>query len=55
MQVTTALLQLAAQPAPAEHGNELPMDPIWFGVVAFVLFVLALLALLVFGKGRPHS
>ncbi|MEJ7707367.1 MAG: hypothetical protein WKF82_08900 [Nocardioidaceae bacterium] len=39
----------------AEELRELPADPIVFGALAFVLLMLLLLGLLMFGKGRPHS
>jgi len=39
----------------SEVVNELPVDPIWFGVVALVLLLALLVLTLVFGKGRPHS
>ena len=46
-----SLISLAAE----EHTRDLPADPIWIGLTAFV-FLLALMAgLLMFGKGRPHS
>jgi hypothetical protein len=38
----------------AEH-HELPADPLVFGVGAFVLLLAMLAAVLMFGKGRPHS
>ena len=39
----------------SEVVNELPVDPIWFGVAALVLLLALLVLTLVFGKGRPHS
>ncbi len=41
--------------AAAETTRQLPFDPIFFGVLAFGLLLLLMLALLMFGKGRPHS
>jgi len=35
--------------------RDLPADPLVFGVVAFVILIAMLVALLMFGKGRPHS
>ena len=38
-----------------EELRDLPA-PAWvFGVVAFVLLIVALVGLLMFGKGRPHA
>jgi hypothetical protein len=34
---------------------ELPADPWVFGVVALVVFLLLLVGLLIFGKGRAHA
>jgi hypothetical protein len=39
----------------AEHGHKLPADPIVIGLTSFVLLLLMMVALLMFGKGRPHS
>jgi hypothetical protein len=39
----------------SEVVNELPVEPIWFGVVALVLLMALLAVTLIFGKGRPHS
>jgi hypothetical protein len=39
----------------SEVVNELPIEPIWFGVVALVLLLALLAVTLVFGKGRPHA
>ncbi|MEJ7706211.1 MAG: hypothetical protein WKF82_02385 [Nocardioidaceae bacterium] len=39
----------------AEELRELPADPMVFGALAFVLLLLLLLGVLMFGKGRPHS
>ncbi|MBA2739611.1 MAG: hypothetical protein H0U47_08110 [Nocardioidaceae bacterium] len=35
--------------------RELPIEPIWVGIIILGLFTAMLVALLVFGKGRPHS
>ena len=39
----------------AETTREIPADPLVFGALAFGLLMVMLLALLMFGKGRPHS
>jgi hypothetical protein len=39
----------------AEETNELPVDPIVFGLAAFVILGVLMLGVLAFGKGRPHS
>jgi hypothetical protein len=38
-----------------EQLRQLPAPPIVFGLVAFLLLLSLLFALLVFGKGRPHT
>jgi hypothetical protein len=39
----------------AEEAHEPAVEPWAFGLLAFVLLTLMLVALLMFGKGRPHS
>ncbi|MGA7689392.1 MAG: hypothetical protein WCA29_09200 [Jiangellales bacterium] len=39
----------------SEVVNELPFEPLWFGVTALVLLLALLVITLVFGKGRPHA
>jgi hypothetical protein len=39
----------------SEVVNELPVEPIWFGITALVLLVVLLAVTLIFGKGRPHA
>ena len=38
-----------------EELRELPIEPIWVGILTLAVFVVLLLVLLVFGKGRPHT
>ncbi|MBA2697309.1 MAG: hypothetical protein H0U61_00865 [Nocardioidaceae bacterium] len=38
----------------AEELRDLPVDPVFFGLGTFVLLMLVMLGLLMFGKGRPH-
>lgn len=38
-----------------EHTRELPLDPIWIGLITFVILLALLAGVLMFGKGRPHS
>ncbi|MEJ7629846.1 MAG: hypothetical protein WKF54_09675 [Nocardioidaceae bacterium] len=44
---------LTAQAVDREH--ELPMPPMVMGLLIFVFFCVVMAALLMFGKGRPHS
>lgn len=39
----------------AEELRDLPVDPIFFGIGTFVLLMLLMVGLLIFGKGRSHS
>jgi hypothetical protein len=39
----------------SEVVNELPIDPIWFGVGGLALLLVLLGITLAFGKGRPHA
>ncbi|MGH3385923.1 MAG: hypothetical protein ACRDO1_15210 [Nocardioidaceae bacterium] len=52
MQLSHALTTLAAETEP--H-TELPMPALMFGVVALGVLFGLMVALLMFGKGRPHS
>jgi hypothetical protein len=38
-----------------EQTRDLPAPPWAYGVVVFIVFVVAIVAMLMFGKGRPHS
>ncbi len=38
-----------------EELRELPVDPVWIGVIVLAIFVVLLMVLLSFGKGRPHT
>jgi hypothetical protein len=38
-----------------EELRELPVEPVWVGVIILGIFVVLMLALLAFGKGRPHT
>ncbi len=38
-----------------EELRELPIEPLWIGIITLGLFVVLLVALLAFGKGRPHT
>jgi hypothetical protein len=35
--------------------NELPVEPVFFGVAALGLLLVLLVITLIFGKGRPHA
>ena len=39
----------------AEAGNEIPISPVAFGLLAFGLLLALLLLTWSIGKGRPHS
>jgi len=39
----------------SEVVNELPIDPVWFGVLGLAVLLALLAVTLVFGKGRPHA
>ena len=39
----------------SEAARELPIDAVWFGVIAFVLLMGLLALTWSIGKGRPHS
>jgi hypothetical protein len=41
--------------AAAEHTRELPADPLVIGLVAFIGLLVLVVAVLMFGKGRPHA
>ena len=45
------MISLAAE----EHVNDLPAPAYVFGLLAFGFLLLLMVALLMFGKGRPHS
>jgi hypothetical protein len=49
------MLLTTVQALAVEETNELPVDPIVFGLGAFVILGVLLLGVLMFGKGRPHS
>jgi len=38
-----------------EELRELPISPLWIGIIILAVFVVLLVALLAFGKGRPHT
>ncbi len=46
---------LSAAVRAEEKLRDLPVDPIWVGVIVLGLFLVLMGALLVFGKGRPHT
>jgi hypothetical protein len=48
MSIETAL-------AAEEKTRDLPAPPIVYGIVVFIVFVVLVVAVLMFGKGRPHS
>ena len=38
-----------------DREHELPMPPLVIGLLIFAFFVVVMVGLLMFGKGRPHS
>jgi hypothetical protein len=46
-----SLISLAAE----EHTRDLPLDPSVIGLLVFIALLALMAALLMFGKGRPHS
>ena len=38
-----------------EELRELPVEPVWVGIISLAIFVVLLMALLAFGRGRPHT
>ena len=38
-----------------EQLRELPIEPVWVGIITLAIFVVLLWALLAFGRGRPHT
>jgi hypothetical protein len=41
--------------AAEEKTRDLPAPPVVYGIAVFVVFVVLIVALLMFGKGRPHT
>ena len=39
----------------AEELRELPIDPLWVGVITLGVLLAMMWALLAFGRGRPHT
>jgi uncharacterized membrane protein len=48
-------MSIDAALAAEEKTRDLPVPPIVYGAVAFAVFVVFVVAVLMFGKGRPHS
>ena len=48
-------MSIDAALAAEEKTRDLPAPPIVYGIVAFAIFVVLIVALLMFGKGRPHT
>ena len=46
---------LTAMVRAEEELRELPIEPIWVGIITLAVFIVMLFALLAFGKGRPHT
>ncbi|MBA2640247.1 MAG: hypothetical protein H0U77_09725 [Nocardioidaceae bacterium] len=38
-----------------EELRDLPIEPLWFGILTLAIFIALLVGLLMFGKGRPHT
>ena len=48
-------MSMDAALAAEEKTRDLPAPPFVYGIVVFAIFVVLIVALLMFGKGRPHS
>jgi hypothetical protein len=48
--MSSSLITLAA-----DRKHHLPMPPMAIGLLIFLFFCVVMLALLMFGKGRPHA
>ncbi|MDF2966843.1 MAG: hypothetical protein K0Q93_621 [Nocardioidaceae bacterium] len=46
---------LTAMVRAAEELRELPIDPLWVGVITLGVLLAMMWALLAFGRGRPHT
>jgi len=46
---------LTAMVRAEEELRELPIEPVWVGILTLAVFIVLLFALLAFGKGRPHT
>ncbi len=38
-----------------EELRDLPIEPLWFGILTLAIFIALLVGLLMFVKGRPHT
>jgi hypothetical protein len=48
-------MQITSLATEGEHLRELPVPPIVIGTGSFVLLMMLIVAVLIFGRGRPHS
>jgi uncharacterized membrane protein len=48
-------MSIDAALAAEEKTRDLPAPPIVYGIAAFAVFVVLIVAVLMFGKGRPHT
>ena len=46
---------LTAMVRAEEELRELPIEPLWVGVITLGLLLALMWALLAFGRGRPHT
>jgi len=46
---------LTAMVRAEEQLRELPIEPVWIGIITLAIFIVLLWALLAFGRGRPHT
>jgi hypothetical protein len=47
-------MSIHAALAAEEKTRDLPAPPVVYGIVVFAIFVVLIVAVLMFGKGRPH-
>jgi hypothetical protein len=48
-------MQIMSLAAEGEQLRDLPVPPIVIGAGSFVLLMMLIVAVLIFGRGRPHS
>jgi hypothetical protein len=48
-------MRITSLAADGEHLRDLPVPPIVIGVGTFVLLMMLITVVLIYGRGRPHS
>ena len=49
------MIAAAVRAAEEEQLRDIAVAPLWIGIGTLALFVLLMVGLLVYGKGRPHT